>query len=38
MAGSLTLQEWFGWGANSAIWAGVVLSDDEMASIGRVAL
>jgi hypothetical protein len=36
MAGSITLQEWIGWGANSAIWAGVELTAEEMASIGQV--
>jgi hypothetical protein len=38
MAGSTTLQEWIGWGANSAIGAGVELTADEMAGIGRPVL
>lgn len=35
-AGSLTLQEWFGSGAQVACWADRVLTADEMASLGHV--
>jgi hypothetical protein len=35
-AGNTSTQEWFGWGAHVAIWAGAVLSDADMARLARV--